>query len=607
MAELSLKRLPQNHLVLGLIAVLLCSDISLAQSASARPSQQPETRHQRWLPLPGGRIPDGMRLEDLLRKTSPLKNVSEEDRPGSAIDSNRPDNSNRSTEEQVRQLQKVIKELGDQLPPGMKPPNFDGLSSEALAKALEDPEVREKANELVEKFRQSQSSQKSLENGPVQAREDTQDQANEKSSQDPSEKKTPWRNRYDKSDPRAQDGNAGNGNTRNGNARNSGTPKGENGNQPASKEQGVPASSPIDPKLFGNPTRDREMESPTPSLDAENSKPTERAKPSQSQKSDQEQIAQSFDEFLKQAEAAEEKRSAAAENTKKQLNEKGFGAALDKILQEAREATEANERELQKQSASDSTNTRLTDKSSNEKNRNAKRTGDKSASKPSGATTNPATQPGVNKPGVNKPGVNKPGTNKPTPAPDSSSYEPSPPSQPTEQDESGWSKWFQSIATQIFETAPVSASSSDSTDSGADTLPTFSWSFQSLWLVSAIAALAGGILAAMAFFKGNRLAKPSSLEAQLGKADLLKQPDLIQSRSDVIRAFHQLAYRIAHPLETWSTHRGIARQVTNATPQIQTPLTLLADVYEQARYLPLDVRLTSEQLESVRKAIVECE
>jgi hypothetical protein len=89
--------------------------------------------------------------------------------------------------------------------------------------------------------------------------------------------------------------------------------------------------------------------------------------------------------------------------------------------------------------------------------------------------------------------------------------------------------------------------------------------------------------------------------------DYIKQPELILSRADVVRAFHQLAYRIAYPLETWSTHRRIANQVSRSSPEIRSPVNVITEVYEQARYLPSTVELSEEQLASVRKAIQACE
>ena len=89
--------------------------------------------------------------------------------------------------------------------------------------------------------------------------------------------------------------------------------------------------------------------------------------------------------------------------------------------------------------------------------------------------------------------------------------------------------------------------------------------------------------------------------------DYIKQPELILNRADVVRAFHQLAYRIAHPLETWSTHRRILNQVSRASPEMHSPVRVISEVYEQARYLPSDMELSEDQLASVRKAIQACE
>ena len=42
-------------------------------------------------------------------------------------------------------------------------------------------------------------------------------------------------------------------------------------------------------------------------------------------------------------------------------------------------------------------------------------------------------------------------------------------------------------------------------------------------------------------------------------------------------------------------------------PSAQSPVNVVVDIYEQARYLPSEVRLTDNQIDEVRRALKECE
>ncbi|MBC8113505.1 MAG: DUF4129 domain-containing protein, partial [Candidatus Saccharimonas sp.] len=92
----------------------------------------------------------------------------------------------------------------------------------------------------------------------------------------------------------------------------------------------------------------------------------------------------------------------------------------------------------------------------------------------------------------------------------------------------------------------------------------------------------------------------SPLGAEIHPAD-------IRTRRDVVRAFHQYALRPATPAPTWWTHREVERQVAATTPALQPTIQTLADLYEQARYLPDDTNFTPDQIGSARHALEQCE
>lgn len=148
--------------------------------------------------------------------------------------------------------------------------------------------------------------------------------------------------------------------------------------------------------------------------------------------------------------------------------------------------------------------------------------------------------------------------------------------------------------------APVRSSNAATTRGSADSQGTGSRSTVGLLMLLAGLGLAWyfvpHLLAAM---NGPRLAE-SSLGGGMPHID-------IRTRGDVIRAFHQYALRPATPAPTWWTHREVERQVADETPALQPAIQTLADLYEQARYLPDDANFTSDQIGTARRALEQCE
>lgn len=80
-------------------------------------------------------------------------------------------------------------------------------------------------------------------------------------------------------------------------------------------------------------------------------------------------------------------------------------------------------------------------------------------------------------------------------------------------------------------------------------------------------------------------------------------PEQIHDRSDVVRAFHQVALKGGHAVEDWWNHRDAALSLAASAPQKESAVSNLVDVYEHARYLPEDVPLTPDKIESARAAV----
>ena len=89
-------------------------------------------------------------------------------------------------------------------------------------------------------------------------------------------------------------------------------------------------------------------------------------------------------------------------------------------------------------------------------------------------------------------------------------------------------------------------------------------------------------------------------------ASTAPMPRGINSRQDVIDAFHVIAADSPAVKGNWWTHSRAARALRKLMPQRNNDLSNLTRVYETARYLPPNEELTAEQLQTAREAIGRC-
>ena len=115
-----------------------------------------------------------------------------------------------------------------------------------------------------------------------------------------------------------------------------------------------------------------------------------------------------------------------------------------------------------------------------------------------------------------------------------------------------------------------------------------------------------GIAAIAAFLMRRPLLKLVSDVTGIASPGRVRQPSEIRSREDVISAFHELALNPAKLVESWWTHRAAATKLAAESPQQGHAVQTLAEIYEQARYLPDDVELPADKIQSARTALAEC-
>ncbi len=124
--------------------------------------------------------------------------------------------------------------------------------------------------------------------------------------------------------------------------------------------------------------------------------------------------------------------------------------------------------------------------------------------------------------------------------------------------------------------------------------------------------LAGGIMVAIlaATVLGLFLARRATFWQRIVstvRTDSIHRVSGVNSRADIVRGFHQLVATKSDETAAWRTHRAAAEDMAKLVPELQPAINSLADVYEHARYLPPDIELTTEQYRMARSALERCE
>lgn len=83
--------------------------------------------------------------------------------------------------------------------------------------------------------------------------------------------------------------------------------------------------------------------------------------------------------------------------------------------------------------------------------------------------------------------------------------------------------------------------------------------------------------------------------------------DEIQTRDDVVRAFHALAKKRLQSAQAWWTCGYVAERFQETLPEHAQPIRTLSGLYEQARYYPKEHRLSDDQIQSAKLALKQCE
>ncbi|MEZ6130916.1 MAG: hypothetical protein R3C59_19780 [Planctomycetaceae bacterium] len=144
---------------------------------------------------------------------------------------------------------------------------------------------------------------------------------------------------------------------------------------------------------------------------------------------------------------------------------------------------------------------------------------------------------------------------------------------------------------------PSAAASDSASVALSDNLPTASWSS---W-VAGVAVLA--VLIALLMWRTGVI---DPAKAAAAGSRLLTGDDL-RSKADVVRAFHRLALHPHRSTEEWWTHQMVVDDIRESSPEKTYQIQVLAELYEQARYLPDEAEFTQEQIQEAKAALKRCE
>ncbi len=111
---------------------------------------------------------------------------------------------------------------------------------------------------------------------------------------------------------------------------------------------------------------------------------------------------------------------------------------------------------------------------------------------------------------------------------------------------------------------------------------------------------------AIAFFAFRYRFRAEQVRRELLESQLAPRIDEITTRDDVVRAFHALAKQRFQSAQAWWTYSYVTEQFDHALPEHATPIRTLSSLYEQARYFPMEHRLTTDQIEDAKFALKQC-
>ncbi len=584
------------------IWMAICFSTILAFSLSGRcvaqstPSPMIDTPSQRWLPPPKSypSQPDSQakllsRLRDLVLNSDPSKDS----------------NPSRLSDADVQSLKEAMKQFGGNLPDGLTAESLDSIPPDLISKALSNPELVRQAKELANQFSRTDRPKAAADpNKPNDSPAGEIPQSEKDSQESPSKPNVEKPNVEKGYNPKEQTPRSTNPTKELDSQSKLNSPdfadlmeKLRNTQKQFEKNQKQPSEAPQpqqngqspsliekDTRSFGpqqNPQRKQPIKGGDSSLSNTikdlatdgNSQPTQSTRASS--KSDSKNGGSTGGVSV---DGSGKSKSASSMDIRKELERSGFGATLQKLVEDAQRSSQSSRASVPPLNSNEQPP--LSTKSPNPKT-------DKLG------VPDPAKQP--QRPA--KP--NRPSENSPKPTmPDSAM------SKGLQQA----SKYFNNLWMQISKSTQIatvtsatpSPSPQENSTSGSFSLPNlFNAKVLECLVVLAVAC-------AIAFLVLRYRVRSEQVRREILEAQLAPKIDEIRTRDDVVRAFHAIAKQRLQSAQAWWTCGVVTERFEHSLPELTGPIRTLSVLYEQARYFPVAHQLTLDQIEDAKFALKQC-
>ncbi len=271
-------------------------------------------------------------------------------------------------------------------------------------------------------------------------------------------------------------------------------------------------------------------------------------------------------------------KSASSMDIRKELERSGFGATLQKLVEDAQRSSQSSR-----------------------------------ANSPPVNGVEPSPLPTkTQRPNTDKLGVPDPAKQPPRPAnpnrPIENSSRPAKPDSAMSKGLQQTGKFLNNLWTQISKStqnetrisASPSPSPQENSKSGIFSLPNlFNAKVLECLVVLAVAC-------AIAFFALRYRVRSEQERKEILEAQLAPKIDEIRTRDDVVLAFHAIAKQRLQSAQAWWTCGVVTERFEHSLPELTGPIRTLSALYEQARYFPVTHQLTTDQIEDAKFALKQC-
>ena len=539
----------------------ICAFLILAFNLSGRSSAQSnalpsiDSPSQRWLPPPRSypNQPDSQaKLLSSLRDLVLNNRSSKEAIPSRLSDAD------------VQSLKEAMKQYGGNLPDGLTADSLDAIPPELISNALSNPELMRQAKELSEQFMKT-------------------DRSNANKQPSSSNNVTPRTNAPSGAKPpgSAQPGFAGSSGP------DRSEPASQPGTMPSTQNRPIPRQSQAD-RNGQAPRLSQDESNPFDSIRNQQSTPKDLATDSNSPSTKRPASSPGDDPATRDAtksgsvDRADESKSTSSTDIRKELDRRGFGPTLKKLIEDAQRSSQSSRVAAQPPKASEL------------------------PSKPTKTPNESTTQPATSEP------IKRSPPRPPNPASTAESIrKPAKPDSAMSKSFQETGKYLNNLWTQVSKSnqnTPRAAASPSPRST-----PQASTTNEAFWLPNPFNAqvLEGlvvlAIAGAIAFFAFRYRFRSEQVRRELLEAQLAPGIDEIRSRDDVVRAFHALAKHRFKSAQAWWTYGYVTEQFHLALPEHSTPIRTLSSLYEQARYFPTEHQLTADQIQDAKFALKQCE